>query len=69
MGKKVRIDTIANMWVRREGQYNLPPIVVGSHHDAVPNGGKFDGALGVLMATELIQTLDDNNIETNIRWK
>ncbi|HCT65505.1 MAG TPA: Zn-dependent hydrolase [Lachnospiraceae bacterium] len=64
MNKTVRIDAIANMWVRREGSENLPPIVVGSHHDAVPNGGKFDGALGVLLATELIQTLEDNNIKT-----
>lgn len=64
MNKKVRIDAIANMWVKREGKENFPPIVVGSHHDAVPNGGKFDGALGVLLATELIETLDDNNIET-----
>lgn len=64
MNKTVRIDAIANMWIRREGSENLPPIVVGSHHDAVPNGGKFDGALGVLLATELIQTLEDNNIKT-----
>jgi len=64
MNKDVRIDAIANMWVKRDGSIDLPPIVIGSHHDAVPNGGRFDGALGVLLATEIVQILDDNNIKT-----
>lgn len=64
LGKPVRIDAIANMWVRREGKENLPPIVIGSHHDAVPNGGMYDGALGVLVATEIMQQLKEQQIET-----
>ncbi len=67
-GIPVRIDAIANLWVRREGEGSaenkLPPIVIGSHHDAVPNGGMYDGALGVLGATEILETLIENNIKT-----
>lgn len=64
LGLDVRIDAIANMWVRRPGKLNLSPIVIGSHHDAVPNGGMYDGALGVLLATEIVQFLVENQIET-----
>ena len=48
------VDPIANMWVKREGSEPLLPIVLGSHHDAVPDGGKYDGAMGVLIATEIM---------------
>lgn len=58
---KVEIDPVANMWTEVKGQENLPPIVLGSHHDAVANGGMYDGALGVLLATEVIQTIKETN--------
>lgn len=61
---KIRIDAIANLWLRKAGKEDLPPIVIGSHHDAVPNGGAYDGALGVLAAMEIMETLIENNIET-----
>lgn len=38
----------------------LPAIGLGSHLDTVPNGGAFDGALGVLAALEAIQTLAES---------
>ncbi len=60
--KKTRVDPIANLWMDLEGDRNLPAIVMGSHHDAVPCGGRFDGALGVLMATEIVETLKDRRI-------
>lgn len=37
-------------------------LLLGSHIDAVPNGGKFDGALGVLGALEVLRTLRDAGI-------
>ncbi len=37
--------------------------LIGSHLDTVPNGGKFDGALGVLCALECARTIRENNIE------
>lgn len=55
-------DPIANMWAKRKGQEDLLPIVMGSHHDAVPDGGKYDGALGVLIATEVMQRVIEENI-------
>lgn len=57
---KVKIDAIANMWLKKKGTESLPAIALGSHHDAVPSGGKYDGALGVLMATEIMETLQEN---------
>ncbi len=64
LGIDTRLDAIANMWVRRAGTEKLSPIVIGSHHDAVPDGGMYDGALGVLGATEILQTLAENHIQT-----
>lgn len=60
----ITIDGIANMWALADGEEDLPPIVFGSHHDAVPNGGMFDGALGVLLATEILETLQENSVKT-----
>ncbi|QWU18416.1 Zn-dependent hydrolase [Paenibacillus sophorae] len=65
-GISIRIDEAANIWGRRAGENPelLPPIVCGSHMDTVPNGGKYDGALGVLMALEVLRTLNDAGIAT-----
>ncbi|MFB4212741.1 M20 family metallo-hydrolase [Shouchella sp. JSM 1781072] len=60
----VYTDEAANIWARRAGKQQKS-IVFGSHIDTVPNGGKYDGALGVLMALEVLRTLDENEIETN----
>ncbi len=61
----VRVDEAANIWAKREGTYpTLPVISFGSHIDTVPNGGKYDGALGVLMALEVMQVLEENNLTT-----
>src|SRR5699024_4575715 len=53
-----------NMYDRREEKEDLSTIVIGSHLDTQPNGGRFDGILGVLSALEVIQTLNDYNVET-----
>ena len=37
-------------------------ILAGSHLDSVPNGGRYDGALGLLVAFEALRTLQDNGI-------
>ncbi|WP_174614462.1 Zn-dependent hydrolase [Virgibacillus ihumii] len=63
-GLEVRVDDFGNMYGRRKGQTNLDPLVVGSHLDTQPNGGRFDGVLGVLSALEAIRTLNDYEIET-----
>jgi beta-ureidopropionase / N-carbamoyl-L-amino-acid hydrolase len=40
----------------------LPPVAAGSHLDTVPNGGIFDGALGVLAAVEVAAALRDERV-------
>ena len=61
----ISIDQIGNIFARREGKNNsLPPVMSGSHLDTQPTGGKYDGALGVLTALEVIRTLNENNYIT-----
>ncbi|WP_245999265.1 hypothetical protein [Paracoccus methylarcula] len=46
-GLIVREDAVGNIFGRLEGRNpGLAPIIVGSHFDSVPNGGKFDGPAG-----------------------
>lgn len=42
---------------------NLAPIALGSHTDTVPNGGRYDGALGVLSALACVRALHQANIQ------
>jgi len=65
LGLTVRVDAIGNMFARREGRDpNRLPVLMGSHLDSQPTGGKFDGALGVIAGLEVIRTLHDLNIVT-----
>ena len=50
LGLDVHIDPAGNLVGRLEGSEDLPPIALGSHTDTVPDGGRFDGALGVVAA-------------------
>ena len=64
-GCTVRVDAMGNIFARRAGKDNsLPPVVMGSHLDTQPTGGKFDGIYGVLSGLEVIRSLNDHNIET-----
>src|SRR3954468_6173023 len=57
-GMSVRIDAGANMIARLEGSVaGLPPIMLGSHSDTVPSGGRFDGISGILTALEEVRAL------------
>jgi beta-ureidopropionase / N-carbamoyl-L-amino-acid hydrolase len=65
-GLRVSVDRMGSMFARREGTNpDLPPVLLGSHLDSQPTGGKFDGALGVLAALEVIRTLNDHGILTS----
>jgi beta-ureidopropionase / N-carbamoyl-L-amino-acid hydrolase len=64
-GCSLKIDEMGNMFARRAGvEDNLPPVVLGSHLDTQPTGGKFDGVLGVLGALEVVRSLNDLKIKT-----
>jgi N-carbamoyl-L-amino-acid hydrolase len=57
-GLVLREDAVGNVFARWEGaEKNLPAIATGSHIDAIPNAGKYDGVLGVLGAIEAIRAL------------
>jgi beta-ureidopropionase / N-carbamoyl-L-amino-acid hydrolase len=63
-GLEVHIDQLGNMIGIRRGTKDLPSVAMGSHLDTVYAGGRYDGALGVLAGLEVIQTLNDQNIQT-----
>ncbi len=63
-GMKVDIDRIGNIVATRAGTGQLDPVMTGSHIDTVANGGKLDGAYGVLAGVEVVETLNDAGIET-----
>jgi len=66
LGLKVHVDYAANIIARKEGSNKkLRPIIFGSHIDAVPNGGHYDGPLGVISGIEALETILDNKIITS----
>ena len=46
---------------------NVPTLLIGSHLDSVPDGGRFDGALGVMAALEVLRTVRENAIPLKVR--
>lgn len=64
-GMTTKIDNFGNLIGKREGtKPALPVLMMGSHLDSQPYGGRFDGVAGVLCAIEVVKTLHDNNIIT-----
>ncbi|GAA3071532.1 Zn-dependent hydrolase [Rhizobium viscosum] len=58
-------DPAANLFIRRRGKdEKAPPLLIGSHLDSQPSGGRFDGALGTLSAFEVLESLEDAGVET-----
>jgi beta-ureidopropionase / N-carbamoyl-L-amino-acid hydrolase len=65
LGCTVTVDDMGAMFARRPGlKADMPPILLGSHLDTQPTGGKFDGVLGVLAAVEALRTLVEAGYET-----
>ncbi len=61
----VHIDQMGNVFARREGTDPLrAPVVVGSHLDSQPTGGKYDGAYGVMVGLEVLRVLHDHDVST-----
>ncbi len=57
-GLQVRVDAIGNTFARWQGtQPELPAVGTGSHTDAIPHSGMYDGTVGVLGALESIAAL------------
>ena len=66
-GLEVHVDALGSMFGLRKGRdMSKPPVGLGSHLDTQPTGGKFDGVLGTLAALEVVRTLNDAGIETEM---
>ncbi len=63
-GLRVTVDQMGNIFGERPGEPGAPAVMMGSHVDSVPTGGKYDGQLGVLCALEAIRTLNDGRVRT-----
>jgi allantoate deiminase len=63
-GLEHRFDAVGNLFIRRPDAPSGPVIVAGSHVDTVPEGGRYDGALGVLSALESLVRLQEEAIPT-----
>ena len=63
-GLSVEIDDFGNVIGYKIGKKpDLPVVMVGSHTDSVPNGGNYDGVVGVLSAIEVIRSITDDGYE------
>lgn len=56
-GLAPRIDAAGNIYARWGGEAARPPILFGSHIDSVPNGGNFDGDLGVMASLGALEAV------------
>ena len=62
-GMITHIDNFGNLIGRLEGENaSLPVLMMGSHLDSQPYGGRFDGVAGVLCAIEVVKAMSENNI-------
>jgi len=62
-GMTTRIDNFGNLIGHLKGKDDsLPVLMMGSHLDSQPYGGRFDGVAGVLCAIETVKTMQENNI-------
>jgi beta-ureidopropionase / N-carbamoyl-L-amino-acid hydrolase len=64
-GCRIGQDAVGNLFAERPGSgARRPAVLIGSHLDTQPSGGKFDGAYGTLAALEVLRTLNDHEVET-----
>ncbi len=65
LGLTVRTDSFGNTFGTLAGtDPTRPAIGFGSHLDSVPHGGRFDGAVGVLGALEVIRLFNETGVQT-----
>ncbi len=67
-GLDVRVDAVGNIagrWTPESANSDVAPVAAGSHLDSVPEGGIFDGPLGVYAALEAVRAMQDAGVEPN----
>ncbi|WP_128478723.1 M20 family metallo-hydrolase [Halorussus pelagicus] len=65
-GLDVRVDAVGNIagrWVPESADPSAAPVAAGSHLDSVPEGGIFDGPLGVYAALEAVRAMREASVE------
>ena len=65
-GLAVRVDRVGNVvgrWTPASADPDAAPVASGSHLDSVPEGGIFDGPLGVYAALEAVRAMQDAGVE------
>ncbi|KIL44289.1 Zn-dependent hydrolase [Jeotgalibacillus soli] len=66
LGLTTKIDHFGNLIGRLEGSsIDKPVVMVGSHLDSQPNGGRFDGTIGVVGALEVVECMIENQVSTD----
>ena len=64
-GCTVSVDRLGHVRAGgRVSEDHLPPVMIGSHLDTQPTGGKFDGVLGVLAGLEVMRALKESGVKT-----
>ena len=61
-GLTASIDGAGNV-CGRIGPADKPAVIIGSHSDSVPEGGLFDGTLGVIAGLECVRVIQENSID------
>ena len=64
-GLDVSFDPWGNLFGRTTGTMTTKGVLTGSHLDSVPNGGNFDGPLGVLSSLEAVRLIIEKGITIN----
>ena len=65
-GCSMELDGAGNLFARRAGaDPGAAPVVLGSHLDTQPTGGRFDGVYGVLAGLEVVESLNDHAVKTH----
>ncbi len=63
-GLSIRVDAIGNTFARWQGSDSeRKPVGTGSHIDAIPNAGKYDGVVGVLGPLEAVRALQGSGFK------
>jgi N-carbamoyl-L-amino-acid hydrolase len=64
-GCEVTVDELGNVFAARAGSDALAaPVLIGSHLDTQPTGGRYDGVYGVLAGLEVLRTLGQHGVST-----
>lgn len=65
IGCSYSVDQMGNQFAIRHGKNNVaPPVMMGSHLDTQPTGGRYDGILGINAGLEALKVLRDHQVQT-----